>query len=277
MTESPWGPPLDVLVNLAREEQALVEMLGELTAEQWTAPTARPNWTVHDVAAHVLGGKLGRLSRDRDGHRVGGPRVGETFTAFIDRRNEEWVLACRRLSPEVLFALLVDTSTQIVDLWKRRDPDELGEPVSWVGLGPAPAWLDAACEYAEYWVHQQHIREAVGWPLLDEPDFLAPVIETFMRALPFTLRASNAPSGKQVSYSVSGANGGTWTATRSTEGWTLGCGLASRAPLAVVSTDPDTFWRLCTRGMRPADAVHRITTKGDQKICAAMLGMVSVI
>jgi uncharacterized protein (TIGR03083 family) len=277
MTESPWGPPLDVLPALAREEQALLDVLGDLTAEQWATPTVCTGWTVQDVASHILGDKLGLLSRGRDGQRVDVPRDDEPFPAFIDRINDEWVVACRRLSPEVLFALLVDCSTQIVDLWKRLDPDELGGPVSWAGPSPAPVWLNAAREYTEYWVHQQQIREAVGVPLLDAPEFLTPVVDTFMRALPYTLREITATKGKRVSYSVSGASGGTWTATQGPGGWTLDRRSTSRAPLASVSTDPDTFWRLCTRNVRLEDVRDRVTTKGDEETCETMLGMVSII
>jgi hypothetical protein len=176
-----------------------------------------------------------------------------------------------------LFALLVDNSTQIVDLWKRADLDELGEPVSWAGPEPAPIWLDAARDYTEYWAHQQQIRDAVGIPLLDDPEFLGPVVDTFMRALPFTLRESTAPKGKQVSYSVSGGSGGTWTATRSAHCWTLDRGASTRASISSVSTDPDTFWRLCTRNVRLDEVRDRIKTKGDGQLCATMLTMVTII
>lgn len=133
MPFSRWGPPIDVLALLAKEEQALIDLLGGLDADQWAATTACAGWSVHDVAAHILGDKLGRLSRDRDDYRVDGPRPGEAFGAFIDRINAEWVLALRRLSPEILFGLLVDSTAQITDLWSRLDLDELGKPVSWAG------------------------------------------------------------------------------------------------------------------------------------------------
>lgn len=135
MTATHWGPPIDVLPLLAREEQALVGLLTGLDGGQWSAPTACAGWTVHDLVAHILGDKLGRLSRDRDGYHVDEPRPGEAFPAFLDRINGEWVLALRRLSPEVLFAMLVDSTSQLTDLWKRLDLDELGGPVSWAGPG----------------------------------------------------------------------------------------------------------------------------------------------
>jgi hypothetical protein len=246
MIESPWGPPLDVLPALAREEQALLDVLGELDAAQWAAP-------VPDLAAHILGSKLRRLSRDRDGHHADPESPGE------------WVSACRVLSPEVLFTLLVDCSSQIVDLWKRRDPDELD------AASGVPVWLASARDYTEFWVLQQRIREAAGVPLLDEPEFVSPVVETFMRTLPHALGESTAPKGKRVSYVVSGSAGGTWTAARGADDWTLDQRPPPRAPFASVSTDVDTFWRLCTRAVRPADVRDRIIAAGDAELCEALL------
>jgi uncharacterized protein (TIGR03083 family) len=273
MSDSPWGPPIDVLPLLAREEQSLLAVLGQFTPEQWAAPTVCTGWTVHDVAAHILGDKLGRLSRDRDGYRVDEP--GEDLPSFIDRTNAEWVLACRRLSPEVLFAMLVDVSAQIVDVWSRVDVDELGGPVSWAGPEPAPIWLDAAREYTEYWVHQQQIREAAGVALLDQAEFVRPVVDTFMRALPYALRGCVAAKGKQVAYTVTGL--GTWTATRAGDRWTLDRGGPGRTPLASVTTDAGTFWRLCTRNVELRDVRDSVKLTGDKAVGEAVLAMVSII
>jgi uncharacterized protein (TIGR03083 family) len=273
MSDSPWGPPIDVLPLLAREEQSLLAVLGQFTPEQWAAPTVCTGWTVHDVAAHILGDKLGRLSRDRDGYRVDEP--GDDLPAFINRINADWVLACRRLSPEVLFAMLVDVSAQIVDVWSRVDVDELGGPVSWAGPEPAPIWLDAAREYTEYWVHQQQIREAAGVALLDQAEFVEPVVDTFMRALPHALRGCVAADGKQAAYTVTGL--GTWTATRAGGRWTVARGGPVRTPLASATTDAGTFWRLCTRNIQLRDVRDRVKLKGDKAVGEAILAMVSII
>jgi hypothetical protein len=248
MSDSPWGPPIDVLPLLAREEQSLLAVLGGFAAEQWAAP-------VHDLAAHILGRKLVRLSRDRDDYRV-------------DGSDEEWVLACRRLSPEVLFAMHVDVSAQIVDVWSRADADELGEPVPWAGPAPAPNWLATASDYAEYWVGQQRIREAAGVALLDQAEFLGPVVDTFMRGLPHALRDFFVAEGRQVTYTVS--RYGAWTA-RYTEGrWVVERGAAGRS-LASLATDAGTFWRLCT-GDAAADR-GQVKVTGDKDVAEAVLRM----
>ena len=51
-------------------------------------------------------------------------------------------------------------------------------PIDWAGPEPAPIWLHVAREYTERWVHQQHIRDAVGRPGLNERRWLGPVLES---------------------------------------------------------------------------------------------------
>ncbi|GAA3555918.1 maleylpyruvate isomerase family mycothiol-dependent enzyme [Amycolatopsis ultiminotia] len=249
MTVPPWGPPIDVLPLLAREEQALVGLLSGVGRDEWTAPAAG-GATVHELIARVLGSKLARLSRDRDQHRVGDPG---TFDAH-------WVPATRQLSPEVLFALLVDSTAQLTELWKHRDLDE--------PLDDAPAWLVLARDYAGFWVRQQQVREAVGAPLLDDRELRTPVVDTFLRALPEALRSVPARTGRQVACAVEGA--GRWTVRSTGDGWTIAPGAAtSRSPLASMTTDADTFWRLCT-GENVRD---RLRTTGDPEVCDAVLSL----
>ncbi|WP_409184662.1 hypothetical protein F9C11_10425 [Amycolatopsis sp. VS8301801F10] len=242
---APWGPPIDVLPLLVREEQALIGVLSDLRTPEWALP-ASGEWTVHDLTADILGRKLRRLSRDRDGHFAEGT---------------SWVSACRQLSPEVLFAMLVDSTTQLTELWKHRDLDE---PTA------TPLWLTVARDYAEQWVLQQQIREAVDAPLLDEPEFRTPVVDTFLRSLPQLVREVPARAGRQVACSVEGA--GRWTLRATGAGWTIDRGAAtSRAPLAALATDADAFWRWCSGMLPEADA--RVRLSGDPAVCEILLSL----
>jgi hypothetical protein len=54
------------------------------------------------------------------------------------------------------------------------------------------ALLELAREYTERWLHQQHIRDAVGAPGQTDPRFLAPVLATFAHAFPVALRRVTA-------------------------------------------------------------------------------------
>ncbi len=96
-------------------------------------PTVAAPWVVRDVVAHIFGDDVSRLARGRDGHQVDAPGPGEPLPAFIHRFNGQWVNATRRASPRVLIDLLTVTTEQVVTFWASRDPDALGEPVSWAG------------------------------------------------------------------------------------------------------------------------------------------------
>jgi hypothetical protein len=76
-----------------------------------------------------------------------------------------------------------------------RHPDALGWAVSWADPEPAPVWLDAARDFSEYWTHHQQICDATDQAGLMNPGYAGPVIDTFMRALPHTLRNVTAPEG----------------------------------------------------------------------------------
>jgi uncharacterized protein (TIGR03083 family) len=272
MSPTRWGPPIDVLPYFSKEEQSLMTLLGALTEEDWERPTRCAGWTVKDIAAHLLGDKVGRLSRGRDGHAFDAPRPGEPFPRFIDRINEEWVVACRRLSTDVLLTMMYEFMGQTTEYWAKLDLDVLDGPVTWAGAEPAPRWLDAARDYSEFWVHHVQIREALEHTPL-EAEYAEPIADTFVRALPHTLRDVDARVGKQVGYTVTGA--GKWYARRERDGWTLDRGAPpSRTPLATVTTDLDTFWRLCTR---TAADVGRVRTTGDENVCAQVLTMTSII
>jgi uncharacterized protein (TIGR03083 family) len=269
------GPPIDVRSLFGPERTALLDVLESLTGEQWRWPTSCSGWDVHDLAAHLLGGDLGRLARSRDGYVALIPRDGEGFLAFIDRINLEWVEAARRLSPPLLVDLLRTTGPWVEQLWAEADLDALGEPVSWAGRGPAPVWLDAARDYTEYWAHQQQLRDAVRVPLLDESRFLHPALDTFLRALPFTLADVGASHGASVAVVVDGDGGGTWYVQRGKDGWAMVAEVDR--PTTTVVVDPDTLWRLCTRGITPQEAKERAVLRGDLHLADATLQIVSAI
>ena len=201
---SQLGPPIDVRGLFPRERKALLDLLGGLAAGDWELATVCPGWTVKDVTAHVLHDDLRRLASMRDGHQGPRPEPGEPVAAFLDRVNQEWVAATRCLSSRQLVDLLTLSGGQIAALWRALDPDAGGAAVSWAGLEVAPVWLDAARELSEYWTHQQQIREATGRPGLTDRQLLAPVLDTFLRALPYTLRDTGADPGTQVQVTVSG-------------------------------------------------------------------------
>jgi len=277
LTGTSWlGPPIDVRPLFARQQAAFIDLLHGFGPAQWARPTACPGWDVKDIAAHVLGDHIGRLSRHRDGYPPPPLRDGEALPAFLDRFNGEWVTAARRISPRLLIDLLSITGNQVAEFWQAVDLGALGEAVSWAGPGSAPVWLDAARDFSEYWTHHQQICEATGRAGLVSPDHLSPVLDTFMRALPQTLRHMTAAEGTALQMTVTGPGGGEWACIRAPDRWRLERQPHPK-PAARVELDADTTWRLCTRGVTPERAAGNARIDGDEHLAAAALRIVSII
>jgi uncharacterized protein (TIGR03083 family) len=270
------GPLIDVRGLFAKERSAFLELLGGVGVGDWDRATVCPGWTVKDVTAHVLHDDLRRLAGMRDGHQGQPPEDGEPLADFSRRVNQEWVAAARCLSTRQLVELLTLTGGQVARMWQQQDLQADGTAVSWAGLDASPVWLDAAREFTEYWTHQQQVRDATSRPGLTGREFLAPVLETFLRALPFTLRDANAALGAQVQVTITGDAPMRWVATREGRGWCLDRGAAAR-PLALIEADGDTIWRLCTRGITPQAARARVRVHGDLALAGQVLEMVSII
>jgi uncharacterized protein (TIGR03083 family) len=277
MTDTFWlGPAIDARPLFARQQAAFIDLLRQLDTHDWRRPTVCPGWSVKDIAAHVLADHLGRLSGHRDGFHALRPRDDEELPIFLDRINDQWVIAARRISPPILIELLTIYGEQVAAFWQTVDLDVLRGQVWWAGPERVPVWLDAARDFTEYWTHQQQICEATDRQGLTDPEFLGPVLDTFLRALPHTLREVSASEGTTLEVRVTGPAGGTWTCTRTSGRWALRRQAGSH-PDARLELDQDTTWRLCTRGISPEQAASRARTQGDQRVTAAALNIVSIV
>jgi uncharacterized protein (TIGR03083 family) len=256
----------------------LLELLSGLSDEDWNRSTAAPLWSVKDVVAHLLGGDIGNLSRRRDQFSpFGGPIEGhENLVSFINELNAEWVRAARRISPRMLCELLGFTGPLMEAYFASLDPFAIGEPVSWAGPAPAPVWLDVAREFTERWHHQQQIRDATGRPPLYSPYFFAPVLDTFVRALPHGFRHTTAVEGTAIKLEITGDSGGRWFLKRGSDGWKL-FGDLETAPAAEVSLPQDLAWRLFTKGMGRDEARRVANVSGDSNLAAAIFSTIAVI
>lgn len=255
----------------------LVTLLSDLDASDWEQSTACTGWSVKDVALHLLGIEIGNLSSRRDGHWLGASvNSWSELVTFVNDWNADWVRVARRISSPLLIDLLKVAGQQVNDYFRWLDPDQTGSAVSWAGPQPAPVWLDLAREYTERWHHQQHIRDATRRPGFKEPRYLAPVLATFVRALPRTFETILAAEGTVVTLTITGASGGRWSVKRVEDGWKLFSG-TSTGPAAETILDEDTAWRLFTHGLTAEQARGQAILKGDPALGLQVLEMVSII
>lgn len=205
-------------------ESMLVELLRSLAPDDWETQTTAPKWTVKDVAAHLLDTQLRRLSIARDRCLAVAPvfHSPADLVAFINRLNEEGVRIYRRLSPPVLISLLEWASRESAEYQQSLDPfAPAAFAVSWAGEDESPNWFDTAREFTERWHHQQQIRLAVNRPGIMTPELYHPVLDCFMRALPYAYRSIPADPGTLVHFDVLGECGGTWRLHCNGSSWWL--------------------------------------------------------
>ena len=262
----------------------LLELLRSLSPEEWERQTVSPKWKVKDVAAHLLDTALRGVSIARDGYAPPAPNIDSpaALGAYIDRLNEEGVKVYRRLSPEVLISLMETACRQLAEYHAGRDPfAQAPYGVSWAGEEKSANWFDTAREYSERWHHQQQIRLAVcleGTRLtaILTPEFYYPLLDCFMRALPFTYRNVAAPVGTAIRIRVSGECGGSWSLIREDAGWAL-TEREQNPPKAETIIPQEIAWRIFTKGIDRASALSQVTTSGDAALARHALSMVSIV
>jgi hypothetical protein len=105
---------------------------------------------------------------------------------------------------------------------------------------------------------------------------MAPVLATFVHALPRAFVGAPAPAGTTVEVAVGGQGARCWVLTRTPHGWDLGAGTAA-APRARVALDAETAWRLWTKGIRPDAAQAAVSISGDRALGLPVLDAVAII
>jgi uncharacterized protein (TIGR03083 family) len=260
-------------------ENKLIELLRCLHHEEWSRPTLAKQWTVKDVAAHLLDGNIKRLSIQRDGF-FGLPAAGKggyaDFVAFINRNNAEWVQAARRLSPRVLIDWMEVTSKEVCKFFAALDPSAPALwGVAWAGEEQSANWFDIAREYTERWHHQQQIREAVQRPGIAGRDLYFPVLDTFMRGMPHAFRTVEAREGTTLEIEITGEAGGHWFVQRTQSAWELANDAVQ--PEAKLTIDQEIAWRVFTKAVDAATAAREVRISGNQALALQALSLVAVL
>ncbi len=272
--------PVFLASRFAALHPELISLLRGLEQSDWERPTACAEWSVKDITAHLLDGNVRRLSFHRDGFRPPSDGPIQSYpelVAYLNQLNAEWVKAARRVSPEVLVQLLELTGPEVADFFLSLDPfGPAPFSVAWAGEDASLNWFDIAREYTERWLHQQQIREAVGAPGLTSREWLHPVLDVFLRALPFSFRGLERSAGSAVGIEIQGEAGGDWTLLRAAQRWELFAGFLPR-PDASVRLSQDTAWRLLSKGLKTGEATERVSILGDSDLGNAFLRTLSVM
>src|SRR5207249_751858 len=146
--------------------------------------------------------------------------------------------------------------------------------VAWAGEQESQNWFDVAREYTEQWHHQRQIVEAVGrGHEIESRHLYWPVLDTFIRAMPHTLRDTPAAEGRCLRVYITGDAGGTWDVIRQGDGWGITRG---PTPLvhATIQLPQDIAWLVFTKKWPGAETLRRLPTislKGDERLALKAL------
>jgi uncharacterized protein (TIGR03083 family) len=262
----------------AELERLLIKLLRSLGADEWERPTVAPLWKVRDVTAHLLDTQLRILSIARDGQALDLSALASDagLTELVNHLNHEGVSFYRRLSPDVLISLMEIASREHSEYQRSLDPFAKARfGVSWAGEEESRNWFNTAREFTERWHHQQQIRLATDRPGIMTREFYNPVLDTFMRALPFHYREVSAKPGSLAQFDVSGECGGSWYLYRDEASWKL-----TAEPLGdkitEVTIPREIAWRVFTKGIDRDGARERVSVVGD-RVGLHVLSMLSII
>ena len=242
--------------------RALDDLCSSLTPEQWALPTDCPGWSVQDNLSHIIGTEcmiLGRPAPDHD------PGEKPWVRNPIGAGNEVQVDYRRSWPPEKVLEELREVSGERIKALRALTASDLDDE-SWTPVGQGTVADLIAIRIMDMWVHEQDIRRAVGKPGgLDGP-VAEHAFERHSTALPFVVgKKAAAPDGSTVVFEVTGPAGG--TVAVGVEGKRANrLDAVPDAPTVKITTDLETFSRLCTGRGDPSQLRSKVTIEGDREL-----------
>jgi len=276
-----WEPlqPIFTAHLFPKLEARLIELLRGLTPEDWEKQTLAPKWKVKDVAAHLLDTEVRKLAAARHGYKPENSKKlsPAKLVTLINSLNAEGVRRYGQLKTDDLIARMETASRESAKYHQALDPFGTAMfPVSWAGEEESANWFDTAREFTERWHHQQQIRLAVSKPGIMTREYYFPVLDCFLRALPFAYRSVAAKPRSLAQFNVSGECGGSWYLLREGGAWTL---IASPAgeKIAEVTIPQGIAWRIFTKGIAFEEARKQVQVTGDEAMGLHILKMISIV
>jgi len=278
-SESSASDPILCAHLMRRVDEKLIDLLSSLTPAEWDLQTVAPLWKVRDVAAHLLDTALRKVSIVRDSWYVEqvNIRSPQDLIAFINRLNREGVTVYRRLSPKVLIGMMKEACEQSARFHESLDPfAPAAFSVSWAGEEQSLNWFDTAREFTERWHHQQQIRLATNRPGIMTPELYHPVLDCFVRGLPYLYRDVDAHDGTLLVLEISGECGGRWFLRKEPLGWRF-VKPSVEKPASRVTIPQELAWRVFTKGIDRDSARALVAVEGNRDLGEKVLQLTAIV
>jgi hypothetical protein len=251
----------------------LIDLLNSLSVDDFHKATQFPAWKVKDICAHLLDSSIRRLSASRDGYRSQEtPRIEsyDDLIEYVTGLADRWAAAFSGVSPRILIQLIDRYQSELYEYLRTLEPfEESFFAVSWAGEEKSYNWFDIAREYTERWHHQMQLREALGKEPLYQDELYRPVLDAFMRALPYHYRDWKMDRGYVLRVGINGKKDWNWYLE-----WGDGIQLKtspSAEPRTSVAIDQDKAWKILTR-WNDRD-VYKIGVEGNAELGNHLLEM----
>jgi uncharacterized protein (TIGR03083 family) len=205
LSEIPKDRTVDALASVW---SSIRELLGTLTDDQWSLPTALPGWDVKANVAHIIGTEammLGDPAPEVTVDRDVATHVRNDIGAF----NEVWVQALTDETPAEVLARFDDVTARRLTVLREMPQAE------WDAESFTPAGRDTYGRFMQIrvfdcWFHEQDIREAVGRPGHIAGQAVVVALDEVTTALGFVVgKRAGAPQGSTVTFELTGSSGRT--------------------------------------------------------------------
>ena len=103
-----------------------------------------------------------------------------------------------------------------------------------------------------------------------------PVLDCFLRGLPFLYRGIDAPQGTALLVAISGDCGGLWCLAKTETDWHF-VGSGSERFAAHVEIPQQIAWRVFTKGIDRESAKAQIRMGGDRDLAGRVLALTSIV
>lgn len=256
-----WSHSADQVIDLGRG----------LTAADFLGGTDLPDWSVHDIYAHLAALEAGLAGAPDDTAALAMMKSAVITPSFT----EIGVDARRGVPPDAVLdelATHVEARRRSLDADLPTDPDG---PASGLPAGLQWDWRTLLRNRAiDMWVHEQDIRRAVDRPGNVGGPGAQVTVTTFARSLPYIIgKRVGAPAGTIVAWNVAGAAGFATTVRVRDDGRARIVDEPSSSPDVAIAMDAETFAILGAGRRDPRDA--DVTISGDTvigtKILASMV------
>lgn len=190
-----WWQAVDDFVNL----------LEEIPADQWQAPTDLPGWNVHDIAAHTAHLEAVSAGADHDNVEIGQPAH---VTGIMGQFTEQGVVARKDRDPDELVREIRESTTRR-HTWLLEhipeDPDATAD-----GFAAFVGWTWERLlrnRPLDVWMHDQDIRRATGRPGDMDSPAAKHTADYLVESLGYVVgKRAGAPAGTTVVLEVEGSD-----------------------------------------------------------------------